>query len=85
MKADKIVVMGTLPGAEGATIVDQGTYQDLVARGRDLTNILNDQVRSPMTLSETMVLVMPFVMSLSDCCILRKISCLYCFFVIVLQ
>lgn len=42
-KVDKIVVMGQLPGAEGATIVDQGTYDELVGRGRDLSNILEEQ------------------------------------------
>lgn len=42
-KVDKIVVMGQLPGAEGATIVDQGTYEELVGRGRDLSNILEEQ------------------------------------------
>lgn len=37
------MVMGQLPGAEGATIVDQGTYDELVGRGRDLSNILEEQ------------------------------------------
>lgn len=35
--------MGQLPGAEGSTIVDQGTYEELVGRGRDLSNILEEQ------------------------------------------
>lgn len=42
-KVDKIVVMGQLPGTEGATIVDQGTYEELVGRGRDFSNILDEQ------------------------------------------
>ncbi|CAM9789450.1 unnamed protein product [Ectocarpus sp. 4 AP-2014] len=42
-QVDKIVVMGQLPGAEGATIVDQGTYEELVGRGRDFSNILAEQ------------------------------------------
>eukprot|EP00752_Nemacystus_decipiens_P001289 g1282.t1 len=42
-QVDKIVVMGQLPGAEGATIVDQGTYDELVGRGRDFSNILEEQ------------------------------------------
>ena len=37
--------MGEIPGAQGATIVDQGTYEELVARGRDLSNILDEQTR----------------------------------------
>ncbi|CAM9971891.1 unnamed protein product [Laminaria digitata] len=37
--------MGELPGAEGATIVDQGTYEELVGKGRDLSNILEEQAR----------------------------------------
>lgn len=35
--------MGQLPGAEGATIVDQGSYEELQGRGRDLSNILEEQ------------------------------------------
>ncbi|CAB1113175.1 ABC [Ectocarpus sp. CCAP 1310/34] len=42
-QVDKIVVMGQLPGAEGSTIVDQGTYEELVGRGRDFSNILAEQ------------------------------------------
>eukprot|EP00904_Undaria_pinnatifida_P009922 jgi/Undpi1/605/HiC_scaffold_10.g04069.m1 len=44
-QVDRIVVMGEIPGAQGATIVDQGTYEELVARGRDLSNILDEQTR----------------------------------------
>lgn len=35
--------MGQLPGAGGATIVDQGSYDELVSRGRDFSNILDEQ------------------------------------------
>lgn len=35
--------MGELPGAQGATIVDQGSYEELVSRGRDLSIILDQQ------------------------------------------
>lgn len=44
-KVDRIVVMGELPGVEGATIVDQGTYEELVSRGRDLANVLQEHGR----------------------------------------
>lgn len=39
------MVMGDLPGAEGATIVDQGTYEELLGRGQDLSNILEEQTK----------------------------------------
>lgn len=37
--------MGELPGVKGATIVDQGTFSELLSRGRDLSNILQEQKR----------------------------------------
>ncbi|CAM9778040.1 unnamed protein product, partial [Phaeothamnion confervicola] len=39
-QVDHIVVMGKLPGVEGATIVDQGSYRELVTRGQDLSTIV---------------------------------------------
>lgn len=46
------MVMGQLPGAEGATIVDQGTYEELVGRGRDFSNILAEQKKKKKKVSE---------------------------------
>lgn len=37
--------MGELPGVKGATIVDQGNFSELMARGQDLSNILQEQKR----------------------------------------
>lgn len=51
-QVDRIIVMGELPGVEGATVVDQGTYQELVSRGRDLTNILQERRRPPTVVVE---------------------------------
>lgn len=46
------MVMGQLPGAEGATIVDQGTYEELVGRGRDFSNILAEQKKKKEKVAE---------------------------------
>lgn len=41
--------MGELPGVKGATILDQGTFSELLKRGRDLSNILQEQKKPPTT------------------------------------
>lgn len=57
-QVDRIVVMGELPGAEGATIVDQGTYEELLGRGRDLSNILEEQTRQAASVAPKVCMVL---------------------------
>jgi ATP-binding cassette subfamily C (CFTR/MRP) protein 1 len=35
-RVDRVIMMGRLPGVDGSTIVDQGTYEELISRGHDL-------------------------------------------------
>jgi hypothetical protein len=45
--------MGQRPGADGQTIVDQGTYSELLARGHDLSTLVESQRKSAQDAVDT--------------------------------
>ncbi|KAG5182090.1 hypothetical protein JKP88DRAFT_349004 [Tribonema minus] len=40
---DRIIIMGQRSGADGQTILDQGTYRELIARGHDMSTLINSE------------------------------------------